>query len=78
MFDVSRRFALDHGDAHFEARLAFGLLRSFTTSTRFQFDQQFSELMFNRGLDLLHRLVEYKKHLHEFKLEEDVFLYGSM
>jgi phosphate uptake regulator/aminoglycoside phosphotransferase len=77
MYYFSKKFAEENHDHSFDLRLAFGLLRSFMTSTRFQFDERFSSLMFHRSMDLMYRIIEYKKHLKEFRLEEDCFLYGS-
>jgi Ser/Thr protein kinase RdoA (MazF antagonist) len=77
MYYFSKNFANEHSDHTFDLRLAFGLLRSFMTSTRFQFDQKFSTIMYHRAMDIMYRLIEYRSHLSEFKMEEDCFLYGN-
>ncbi len=75
MFYTSKRFAHAHGDNTFDARLAFGLLRSFMTSTRFQFDPKFNAIMHKRAMNIMVRLVDHGSHLKEFKLSEDDFVY---
>lgn len=54
-FHFARSFAVANGDAAFELRLAFGLARSFVTSTRFELSERFSKLMLARGMYLLDR-----------------------
>lgn len=75
MFVFAREFSQKHKDKTFEARLALGLFRSFITSTRFQFDVEFSEMMFTRGLEVIRSLIKHKGKMEKFRLLEDVFLY---
>lgn len=59
MYAFARTFAVEHGDAAFDIRLALGLARSLITSTRFELSQRFSRLMFQRGVYLMHRIVDH-------------------
>lgn len=55
--DFAAAFAREQGDETFSLRLAFGLARSFITSTRFEFNEKFARNMFHRGVYLLERIV---------------------
>jgi aminoglycoside phosphotransferase (APT) family kinase protein len=57
-YRFARAFARKQGDESFEIRLAMGLIRSFTTSTRFILDKSLSERMFSRATYLMERLLE--------------------
>jgi hypothetical protein len=52
------RFARDAGDDSFEFRLAFGLARSFATSTRFVLDKSLARAMYLRARYLIERAIE--------------------
>ncbi|MDR2455196.1 MAG: phosphotransferase [Deltaproteobacteria bacterium] len=56
---IFRRFALEMGDETFDARLAFGLARSFVTSTRFVLDDKLAGLFLARTRYLWHKLFEH-------------------
>jgi phosphate uptake regulator/aminoglycoside phosphotransferase (APT) family kinase protein len=76
--DFARRFAKDHGDATFEARLALGLVRSFVSSTRFDIRRTFAEEMLRRGLYLLELLGRCEDTtLQSFRLPKDVLIYTT-
>jgi phosphate uptake regulator/Ser/Thr protein kinase RdoA (MazF antagonist) len=60
MLQFARRFAQQHGDTTFEARLALGLIRSLVTSTRFELDTRFARQMHQRAILLMHRLVAHR------------------
>ncbi|MEZ4380049.1 MAG: PhoU domain-containing protein [Nannocystaceae bacterium] len=53
-------FAQEAGDATFEARLTLGMVRSFTTSTRFVLDPSFARAMYLRARYLLERLLAHE------------------
>jgi len=53
-------FARDAGDTTFEARLTLGMVRSFTTSTRFVLDPSFAQAMYLRARYLLERLLAHE------------------
>jgi phosphate uptake regulator/aminoglycoside phosphotransferase (APT) family kinase protein len=57
MWDLARDFAHKSGDRTFEARLALGLARSFTTSARFVLDPELAKDMFLRSRYLLELLL---------------------
>ena len=52
------KFARDAGDDTFEIRLAFGLARSFATSTRFVLDKSLARAMYLRARYLIERAIE--------------------
>ncbi|MBF0275373.1 MAG: phosphate uptake regulator PhoU [Nitrospinae bacterium] len=71
-----KRFAKKHNDTTLEARLAFGLVRSFTTSTRFEFNADFASAMYLRANYLLERLYEHHgKPWEEFSLPDTLLNY---
>lgn len=62
------KFAREAGDDTFEYRLAFGLARSFATSTRFVLDKSLARAMYLRARYLIERAIEVSpgnaKHFH--------------
>lgn len=75
---IARQFAAEMGDTTFEARLALGLIRSFITSSRFEFNHRFSKDMFLRGVYLMRALLEYQRSGRSwdtFTLNDDVLDY---
>ncbi|MDD9947605.1 MAG: phosphotransferase [Myxococcales bacterium] len=71
----AREFAQEQGDSGFEARLAFGLARSFVTSTRFILDRRFAQRLFLRARYLLERLVSAGDDgLTDFAVPNEVLL----
>jgi hypothetical protein len=54
---IARRFALTVGDETFEARLAFGLARSFITSVRFVLEEKLASRFVARSRYLWERLL---------------------
>ena len=75
-FEFSRDFAIKSKDTTFEARLSFGLARSFFTSTRFEFDQEFSQTMQQRALYLMEKIASHgDQPWEDFKLVPKVLTY---
>ncbi|MFZ5426611.1 MAG: PhoU domain-containing protein [Thermodesulfobacteriota bacterium] len=73
-----REFAAENGDETFEARLALGLVRSFITSIRFEFNHRFAKEMFQRGVYLMRALIRFQESgrpFREYILPEDVLIY---
>jgi phosphate uptake regulator len=71
-----RQFAREFGDTTFEARLAFGLVRSFITSTRFELNPVFAQSMFSRGMYLAEKIIVHQgKPWESFVVPEDILLY---
>ena len=70
------KFARDAGDDTFEFRLAFGLARSFATSTRFVLDKSLARAMYLRARYLIERAIEVSpENAHRFHLPvEEVFV----
>jgi tRNA A-37 threonylcarbamoyl transferase component Bud32 len=74
----SREFAVEAGDTTFEVRLALGMIRSFITSSRFEFNLHFAREMFQRGVYLMRKLMDHKKGgkpWQGFVLPENVLIY---
>jgi hypothetical protein len=74
----AREFAAETGDTTFEVRLALGLVRSFITSSRFEFNIRFAREMFMRGVYLMRKLMDHKqggKPWQGFVLPENVLIY---
>lgn len=71
MLHFARNFSKEHQDRTFELRLALGLIRSFTTSTRFELSKDFSSNMFDRALIIMQSLVSQRKNLDSFKIQDD-------
>jgi aminoglycoside phosphotransferase (APT) family kinase protein len=63
------KFARHNDDESFELRLAYGLARSFVTSTRFILDKSLAEAMYMRGCYILERAIEQPiESASEFRL----------
>jgi phosphate uptake regulator/tRNA A-37 threonylcarbamoyl transferase component Bud32 len=74
----AREFAAETGDTTFEVRLTLGLIRSFITSSRFEFNLRFAREMFMRGVYLMRKLMDHKqsgKPWQGFVLPENVLIY---
>lgn len=56
-YRAASKFAKDHGDSGFELRLAYGLVRSLATSTRFILDRSLARRMFLRARYLLEQIA---------------------
>lgn len=70
------KFARDAGDDTFEFRLAFGLARSFATSTRFVLDKSLARAMYLRARYLIERAIEISpEKANRFHLPiEEIFI----
>ncbi|MCP4335289.1 MAG: phosphotransferase [Gammaproteobacteria bacterium] len=70
------KFARNAGDDSFEIRLAFGLARSFATSTRFVLDKSLARAMYLRARYLIERTIEVSpKNANRFHLPiEEIFV----
>lgn len=76
-YRFARKFAHQNNDDLFEVRLALGLIRSFFTSTRFQFNVDFAKSMYMRSIYLLEKLIDHHeegKDWSKFILPEDVLV----
>ena len=58
-YRFARGYAAESGDRTFEVRLTLGMIRSFTTSTRFVLDDRFARSMYLRARYLLERLLAH-------------------
>ncbi|MFT5210538.1 MAG: phosphate uptake regulator/tRNA A-37 threonylcarbamoyl transferase component Bud32 [Flavobacterium sp.] len=75
VFDCASKFAQENGDQLFEIRMAFGLVRSMITSTRFLFDKKFSSDLIRRAIGILDDVNESGSDLKAFKINPNYFLY---
>lgn len=66
-YRFAAQFARKTGDESFEIRLALGLIRSFTTSTRFILDKSLSRAMFYRAAYLMEKLLASEAENKPFK-----------
>ena len=75
LYQFARRFAKEHNDASFDARLAIALGRSFATSTRFIYDKPFANRLALRARYLLEAITLLDpKQLEKYRLPlEDIF-----
>ncbi|MCO8122202.1 ecdysteroid 22-kinase family protein [Stieleria sp. TO1_6] len=74
-YSAARKFARRQDDETFELRLAFGLARSFITSTRFILDKSLAKAMYLRGIYILERAIDHPtKRAADFRLPiKDLF-----
>ncbi|GAB6036070.1 hypothetical protein JCM15519_06290 [Fundidesulfovibrio butyratiphilus] len=73
-----RQFAAKNDDDTFEARNCLGLIRSFVTSSRFEFNRAFAKDMFLRGVYLMDKFLAHGEAgpgWDTFTLPEDVLRY---
>ncbi len=76
ILELSREFAANRQDNHFEVRLALGLVRSLFTSTRFELNKNFAQQMYLRSLYLMERLLSWPgQELESFVLPDHVLTY---
>lgn len=75
-FDFGKKFARKNCDSTYQARMALGLARSFLTSTRFEFNDEFAEAMRLRSVYLLEKVVDHEgTPWSDFKFPEEVLYY---
>ncbi len=74
-YRFAKDFARQHDDQTFAIRLALGLIRSFVSSTRFEFNEDFAKAMQLRAVYLLEKLVNYKGSQEAFQFPEEVIMY---
>ncbi|MBC2714140.1 MAG: phosphotransferase [Desulfobacteraceae bacterium] len=72
-FYYTRAFADDHKDNTFDIRMAFALVRSFYTSTRFELNFEFAMEMFLRAHFLMEKILDHRpKSMKSFKLPTEI------
>ena len=64
-YRIAAEFAANNNDSTFELRLAFGLVRSLATSTRFILDRDLARGMFLRARYLLEQIVKLEPAAYE-------------
>jgi len=70
----ARAFAAEHQDDTFDVRLALGLIRNLTTSTRFEFHPELAQGMFHRALYLMDNLLELQPG-QPYVIPDSIFVY---
>ncbi len=75
-FNFGKEFAKRNNDTTYQARMALGLARSFLTSTRFEFNDEFAKAMRLRSLYLLEKVVSHEgSPWSDFKFPEAILYY---
>ena len=75
-FEFASGFARANGDNTFNARLALSLARSFITSTRFEYRDDFARTMLFRGVYLIEKLLAHSgAPWEEFGLPVNIVVY---
>ena len=74
-FNFVEQFAKENNDHTFHYRLGLGLVRSFTTSTRFELNKQFAKEMFLRANYLVNQLIENTDKPEEFIIPLEILKY---
>ena len=75
-FNFAHDFALKNDDPTFEARLTLGLIRNFTSSTRFELKEDFAKSMYLRAIFLIEKLLDHDhKPWEDFKLPRETLTY---
>lgn len=75
LFDFGLAFSKKNNDDFFQARLALGLFRSFITSTRFQYNDDWYNLLRKNAIITFEQLETNKKNLKGFKFNLDLILH---
>ncbi|MFA6498130.1 MAG: PhoU domain-containing protein [Desulfurivibrionaceae bacterium] len=76
MYQMAREFAVEQGDETFEVRMALALARSFYTSTRFEWNNDFAHEMFLRSHFLLEKVLAHQdKSWSTFALPSGIMYY---
>ncbi len=68
-------FASEMNDTTFDFRLALGLIRSFTTSTRFELNEQFASVMFMKAVYLMEKIITNTDGPDKFRLPSEILDY---
>lgn len=74
-YDFIKEFSVEEKDEFFEYRLALGLIRSFSTSTRFELDEFFSTEMYKRSLMIISDLFEHQSLPDSFILNKNYLFF---
>lgn len=75
-FTYARGFSRTHNDRTFDIRMAFALVRSFYTSTRFEFNPEFAREMYLRSHYLMEKILRHPPHSWEtFSLRPDILFF---
>ncbi len=74
-FNFANDFAQSKNDSTFEARLTLGLIRSFTSSTRFELKEEFAKSMYLRAVFLIEKMLAHEgKPWEEFTLPKQTLV----
>ncbi|MBD3218519.1 MAG: phosphotransferase [candidate division Zixibacteria bacterium] len=76
IYRFGAEFAQRNNDTTFEARLTLGLIRSFTSSTRFELKEEFAKTMYLRAIYLIEKMLSHEgKPWEEFRLPSASLVY---
>lgn len=76
MYEMAKDFAAEQNDETFEVRMALALARSFYTSTRFEWNNDFAHEMFMRSHFLLEKVLAHQdKTWRTFSLPSVIMFY---
>ncbi len=76
MYQMAKDFAVEQDDETFEVRMALALARSFYTSTRFEWNNEFAHEMFLRSHFLLEKVLAHQdKPWRTFSLPSGIMYY---
>lgn len=74
-YNFAVQFAQENNDHTFHYRLGLGLVRSFTTSTRFELNKEFAKEMFLRSNYLVNALLDHAKEPQDFIVPLEILQY---
>lgn len=74
-YQFAHAFAQEHKDKTFQLRLAYGLIRSFTTSTRFELNKSFAKEMYLRSSYLINHILNHAGAPEDVDVPLDLLLY---
>lgn len=75
LYDFAYKYSVEKNDKSFRYRLALGLVRSLTTSTRFELNKNFSKEMFLRSNYLVQSLIKNKNNINQFDFPIEILFY---
>ncbi|MCE5299405.1 MAG: phosphotransferase [Spirochaetia bacterium] len=76
IYGFAAQFAESKGDRSFQARLAVAMVRSFITSTRFEFDSAFAGVMYHRAVYIMEKMQEHRgRPWEEYVFDKKILIY---
>lgn len=75
IYEFAFNYSVEHNDKSFRYRLGLGLVRSLTTSTRFELNKNFSKEMILRSNYLIQSLLKNKNTINQFDFPINILFY---